>query len=101
MQIGKQNFSKRKKSPHHGVVTLSSTQLFNGIFKNPIQLGPTSKIMMTPKIFNQNILEIASMRFQIIVAETMTNLPVTLELPVEPGVHGFIVLLQPSLPCIN
>ena len=101
MQIGKQNFSKRKKSPHRGVVTLSSTQLFNGILKNPIQLGPTSKLTAKPKIFQQNILEIASLRFQTVVAETGTNLEIALELPVEQGVHGFIVLLRPSLPCIN
>ena len=68
---------------------------------NSIQFLPTAKIVPTHKILNENFLEIASMRFQTIVAETMTDLPVTLELPIEPGVHGFIVLLQPSLPCIN
>ena len=101
MQIRTQNFSKRKKSPRHGFVTLSSTKLFNGIFKNSIHLIPTSTFMMKPKIINQNILEIDSLRFQTIVAETGTTLTVTLELPIEAGVDGIIVLLQPPLPCIN
>lgn len=47
------------------------------------------------------VLETATMRFKTVVAEAGANRAVTLELPVESDINGFIILLQPSLPCIN
>jgi len=57
--------------------------------------------MKHDKINQPNILEIATMRFKTVVAEARANQAVTLELPVESGINGFIVFLQPPLPCIN
>lgn len=53
------------------------------------------------KIIRPNVLETATMRFKTVVAEAGANQAVTLELPVESGIHGFIVFLQPPIPCIN
>jgi hypothetical protein len=57
--------------------------------------------MKQGKINQITILEIAALRFKTVVAEARGYQGVTLELPVESGIHGFIVLLQPPLPCIN
>lgn len=48
----------------------------------------------------QNLLKLASLRFKTIVAETRENQPLTLSLPTEAGIQGFIVILQPGLPSI-
>ena len=47
-----------------------------------------------------NIFKIASMRFKTVVAEAGGRRSVTLTLPTDPDVQGFIVLLQPTLPSI-
>ena len=57
--------------------------------------------MKIVKINHPDILEIATMRFKTVVVEAKANQAVTLELPVESGINGFIVFLQPPLPCIN
>ena len=55
---------------------------------------------MTFKTPNQqNILEIAALRFTTIFAEA--DQEVTLKLPADAGGQGFIVLLQQSLPSIR
>ena len=57
---------------------------------------------MNQNKFNQpDILEIASLRFKAIVAEAGGDQQVTLVLPIEAGVQGFVILLQRALPCIN
>ena len=57
------------------------------------------KRMTLEKINQQNILEIAAMRFKTIITEASQE--VTLKLAPEPGIQGYIVLLQPALPSIH
>jgi len=46
------------------------------------------------------ILKIASMRFKTIITEIGSEQEITLELPIEADLHGFVILLQPALPSI-
>ncbi len=48
------------------------------------------------KIVQPNVLEIATMRFKTVVAQVKADQAVTLELPVESGINGFIVFLGSS-----
>jgi hypothetical protein len=57
--------------------------------------------MTHAKCHQLNVLEIAALRFKTVVAEARGDRSVTVELPVESGVQGFIVLVQPALPLIN
>jgi len=57
-----------------------------------------SNVMTPDKINAQNMLEIATMRFKTIIAQT--DQEVMLKLTPEAGIQGFFVLLQPSLPSI-
>jgi hypothetical protein len=50
---------------------------------------------------HQNILKIASMRFRTVIAQAEDRQSITLTLPADPDVEGFIVLLQPVLPSIS
>jgi glutaminase len=64
-------------------------------------LADKTNDMTHNKLTNQNLLEIAALRFKTIVTEATDSQSVTLELPMESGVQGFIVLVQPALPSIN
>lgn len=57
---------------------------------------------MQPQSNNpNNLVNIASLRFQPLVAEVADNHELTITLKLEPGVDGFIVFLQPPLPSIH
>lgn len=50
---------------------------------------------------NDNIVNIASMRFKPLALEANETGELTITLKLEPGIHGFIVLLKPMLPSIE
>jgi hypothetical protein len=48
-----------------------------------------------------NVVKLATMRFKTIIAEAMDSQPITLSLPADSSVQGFIVILKPALPSID
>ena len=57
--------------------------------------------MKSDKLNPPNIFEIASLRFKAIVAEAGENQGVIVTVPLDAGINGLIVLLQPALPSIH